>query len=230
MKADNEAKQFCLEAWGKYACFSMVNPERMSYPVPTPSAVRGIFDAIYWHPGMKWQPDKIEILSMPKYQAVPFNGVAAVVNIGNPVPIDVSEERQQLQLVALCDVHYRLHAHIELFEENRGLRNKFESIYQRYSERGQCVHQPYFGIREMAAFFKPTTDSTTKPVNYSTVIPNMLYDVFDLSANNYEARNTLDISKVRKISLFDARVFDGVMEIPAFESSLVKKVSRSITC
>lgn len=229
MKVDKGAKQFCLEVWGKYACFSMVNPERMSYPVPTPSAVRGIFDAIYWHPGMRWQPDKIEILSAPKYQPIPFNGVTAVVNVGNPVQINPSEERAQLQLIALCDVHYRLHAHIELFEENKSLRNKFEAIYQRYSERGQCVHQPYFGIREMAAFFKPT-ESTTKPVGYSTVIPNMLYDVFDLSSNNYEARNTLDISNIRQISLFDARVFDGVMEIPAFESPLVKKVSRSITC
>jgi CRISPR-associated protein Cas5d len=177
---------------------------------------------------MRWQIDKIEILSMPRYMAIPINGIMQTTNVNNPKGID-STEHQQLQVMALCDLHYRLHAHIVVFSQSNSLRNKFETIYERYANRGQCAHQPYFGMREMAAFFK-TVCSDTKPVNYSTIIPNMLYDVFDLSTDTHQASKTLDISKVRKISLFNAEVFNGVMHVPSYETNLVKKTNGDTVC
>ena len=43
-----------MEVWGKYACFSRpeMKVERVSYDVMTPSAARGILEAVYWHPGL----------------------------------------------------------------------------------------------------------------------------------------------------------------------------------
>src|SRR3974377_1272103 len=62
-----------LEVWGELACFTRpeLKVERFSYPVITPSAARGIYDAIYCkhHGGdrqkaeFRWQIKQIEILS-----------------------------------------------------------------------------------------------------------------------------------------------------------------------
>ena len=53
-----------LEVWGPYALYSRpeLKTERMSYDIITPSAARGIIEAIYYHPGLKWVVDRIYLL------------------------------------------------------------------------------------------------------------------------------------------------------------------------
>ena len=49
----------CLEVWGDYALFTRpeMKVERVSYDVMPPSAARGLIEAIYWHPGLRWVID-----------------------------------------------------------------------------------------------------------------------------------------------------------------------------
>ena len=117
-----------LEVWGDLACFTRpeMKVERMSYPVITPSAARGIFDAIYWKPGMRWQIDRIDVLKVPRFIALRRNEVKAIVserNVkswmkgGQPEALLVEDERTQRQTMALKDVRYRLHARIRPFPD-----------------------------------------------------------------------------------------------------------------
>ena len=79
-----EPKDQVLEVWGDFACFSRpeLKVERFSYPVITPSAARGIFDAIFCKPNkdptkaeFRWQITKIEVLNPPNYIALRRNEV-----------------------------------------------------------------------------------------------------------------------------------------------------------
>ena len=46
-----------LKVWGDYACFTRpeMKVERVSYDVITPLAGRGVFEAIFWEPGIRWR-------------------------------------------------------------------------------------------------------------------------------------------------------------------------------
>ena len=53
-----------IEVWGDYACFTRpeMKTERVSYDMITPSAARGLVEAIYWHPGLRYTVDRIYLL------------------------------------------------------------------------------------------------------------------------------------------------------------------------
>ena len=53
-----------IKVWGDYACFTRpeFKVERVSYPVMTPSAARGILEAIYWKPQIRYRIQRIGIL------------------------------------------------------------------------------------------------------------------------------------------------------------------------
>jgi CRISPR-associated protein Cas5d len=74
-----KGKKHVLEVWGELACFTRpeAKVERLSYPIATPSAARGIFDAIYWKPDddFYWQIEQIEMLRLPRYLALRRNEV-----------------------------------------------------------------------------------------------------------------------------------------------------------
>ena len=99
-------KEFCLEVWGAYACFTRpeLKVERVSYDVMTPSAARAIFESIFWKPAIHWQVTKIEVLNPIKWCNIRRNEVGAVAS-KNPVYIE--EKRQQKNSLLLQDVRYR---------------------------------------------------------------------------------------------------------------------------
>ena len=102
-------KEFCLEVWGPYACFTRpeLKVERVSYDVITPSAARAIFEAIFWKPTIKWQITKIEVLNPIKWVNIRRNEVGAVATKS---PIYIEEKRQQKNSLMLQDVCYRIWA------------------------------------------------------------------------------------------------------------------------
>ena len=53
-----------IEVWGSYGCFTRpeMKTERVSYDMITPSAARGLVEAIYWHPGLRYTVDRIYLL------------------------------------------------------------------------------------------------------------------------------------------------------------------------
>ena len=109
-------KEFCLEVWGAYACFTRpeLKVERVSYDVMTPSAARAIFESIFWKPAIRWQVTKIEVLNPIKWCNIRRNEVGAVAS-KNPVYIE--ENRQQKNSLLLQDVRYRIWAKLEFIPQ-----------------------------------------------------------------------------------------------------------------
>lgn len=244
-------RSFTLEVWGDMACFTRpeFKVERFSYPIITPSAARGIFDAIYLEfdpttktPRMYWQVERIEVMSPVRYIALMRNEVKEKASLRKvqewmkdpstfePLYADATREetgqdtkgRTQRQTMALKDVRYRLTAHAVLYEEDYALRRKVEESFLRRARAGQCIYQPYLGCREFAAYFRLVEPGEVSvPVPYSERIGWMLYDVFDLSRPGRPLRP--DRGERPRISLFEAEVVDGVLEVPPYGSDRVRK-------
>lgn len=203
-----------IEVWGPYACFSRpeMKTERVSYDVITPSAARGLIEAIYWHPGMKYHVDKIHVLNPIRFTTIRRNEVKSTVlasnaraamKTGRPLALYTPEDIQQRAAMVLQDVHYVIEAHFTLTEkaapgDNAG---KFQDILRRRLTRGQFYHQPCFGCREFPAHFRewPADEIPALPVTQD--LGYMLYD--------------LDYSNPRDIrsQFFRARMVNGVLDL-----------------
>jgi CRISPR-associated protein Cas5d len=252
----SDTKPHILEVWGDFACFTRpeMKVERFSYPVITPSAARGIFDAVYWEgirdaqgirPYFFWQVERIELLEMPRYIGLRRNEVkdrvpsertlkAWIEGREHPEPLwaDGGKEelgtdqkgRTQRQTMALKNVRYRLTARIipkKQFSAPQHV-NKFNDIFERRARQGKCFQQPFLGCSEFPAFFEyvqPAGQASIKPVPFDGHIGWMLYDVFDL-------RREVVRDDTPFISLFDATVKAGVLEVPPFGSPEVRKPER----
>ncbi|MGD0037773.1 MAG: type I-C CRISPR-associated protein Cas5c [Bacteroidota bacterium] len=118
-------KPFCLEVSGDYACFTRpeMKVERVSYDVPTPSAVRAVFEAIFWKPAIRWQVTKIEVLNPIKWISVRRNEVGAVMSDRSPGLL-VEDNRQQRAGLFLRDVKYRFYAALEYIPVDKRVNNK----------------------------------------------------------------------------------------------------------
>ena len=185
---------FMVEVWGDYACFTRgeMKVERCSYDVITPSAARGLLDAIYWHPGIKWVVDKIYVLNKIEFSNIRRNevkskisarNVSTVMNGGNAqLYIATSDDIVQRAAMVLRNVHYIIESHFDLMldkmapGDNDG---KFCDIIKRRLEKGQCYHQPCFGTREFPAYFKKWDghEIITAYPNEEKDLGFMLYDM-----------------------------------------------------
>ena len=234
-------RTFVLEAWGDLACFSRpeMKVERFSYPVPPPSAVRGVFEAIYCKPKeFRWQPERVELLTQPSYIALRRNEVKEKASTraieqwakgkGDPEPIWADGDsdalgtdqkgRTQRQTMALRNVQYRLYASVRPWPGFENQLIALEAQFQRRAEGGKCFYQPYFGCREFAAYFElRELGASPPPVSWSAELGLMLYDVFDLSRPGKG-------DDAASISLFRAVVEGGVMNVPRYEDTSVLKL------
>lgn len=192
-----------LEVWGDYACFTqpVMKVERFSYPIMTPSAARGILEAIYWKPKFHWQVLQIDMLTEPRYVALMRNEVKEKAPAADtilrwmngqeevaPIMADATKAdsgsdqkgRTQRQTMALKDVRYRIHAEIRPFPAYRHELTALDAQFARRAARGQCIYQPCLGCREFPAFFRPAVEDLQTAVPLNLHIGWMLYDVFDL--------------------------------------------------
>ena len=156
-----------VRVWGNYALFSRpeMKVERCSYDVMTPAAARGILEAVYWHPGMRWVIDKIHVVNPVQFTSVRRNEVKSKISAGNvlqvyngakkPLYISTKSEIVQRASLLLRDVEYVIEAHFEMTERANETDNpgKFKDIIMRRLKRGECFHMPYFGCREFPANF-----------------------------------------------------------------------------
>ncbi|MFC5356839.1 type I-C CRISPR-associated protein Cas5c [Azospirillum himalayense] len=157
-----------LHVWGERACFTRpeMKVERMSYDIMTPSAARGILEAIHWKPAMRWMIDAIHVLKPIRFQSirrnevsglVPKSFVTAAMKAGavHDLRMDAAENRQQRAATVLVDVAYVIEAHFDL-TDRAGAEDtpaKHLSMFNRRAGQGQCFHQPCFGTREFPAHF-----------------------------------------------------------------------------
>jgi len=158
-----------LKIFGNYALFTRpeMKVERVSYDVPTPSAIRGILEAIHWKPAIRWVVDAIHVLEPIRFQSIRRNEVGGKAPAGKiksamkrgdlqGLQLLVDEDRQQRASTVLVKPAYVIEAHFELTDkagpdDNEG---KHLDIFNRRAERGQCFHQPCLGTREFAAHFE----------------------------------------------------------------------------
>jgi CRISPR-associated protein Cas5d len=206
-------KQFCLEVWGNYACFTRpeMKVERVSYDVITPSAARAIFEAIFWKPAIQWKVKKIEVLNPIRWISVRRNEVGKIMSTKSK-ELFIEDDRQQRAGLFLRDVAYRLFAEMEFIPpRNRGfyetldalkdpeeesiLRNtenpgKYNAMFERRAKKGQCFNQPYLGCREFTCNFRliENPDNEEKhPINESPDLGFMLYDMDFTDPDNPQA-------------------------------------------
>lgn len=223
-----------LRVWGEYACFTRpeMKVERVSYDVMTPSAARGILEAIYWQHAIRWVIDRIHVLkpvrftnirrNEPSSKIPERNVTAAMSGRGEPPAIYIEDDRQQRAAMVLQDVEYVIEGHYEFTgapDDNPG---RHHEIFARRAKKGQCFHQPVFGCREFPAHFELVEGATpASPLKGERDLGWMLHDIaHDPAGNDAENRHTC----TGKCSpwFFKAKMIDGIIAVPPFESEEVK--------
>lgn len=203
-----------LRARGQLACFTRpeLKVERVSYPVMTPSAARGLFEAILWKPAIRWVIEQIRVLAPIEFVAFRRNEVntkaavpaAAIVRNGGSAPLFYADEdRAQRNTVALRDVDYLIEGHFVMTDRAGESDNvmKFAEMFERRVAKGQHFHQPYFGCREFVAEITPA-DSQLQAISDTRDLGLMLWDI--------------DFTGVKKVPrFFEARLEQGVLHVPA---------------
>lgn len=215
-----------LQVSGEFACFSRpeMKVERVSYDVMTPTAARGILEAIHWKPAIRWQVDAIRVLKPIRFQSIRRN------EVGSKAPVDaarramrtgevgglhlvVEEERQQRAATVLVDVAYVIEAHFDMTnragpDDNPG---KHLDTFNRRALKGQCFHQPCLGTREFAARF-----ALIEP---GELLPPAIEDDRDLGYMLYDIGH----DRGGASSFFRARLDRGVLRVPPPQSPEVRR-------
>lgn len=215
-----------LEVWGDYALFTRpeMKVERVSYDVMTPSAARGLIEAIYWHPGLQWRIDRIRVCAPIRFTNLRRNEVKSTVIARTArtvmergrgeLYLNTAEDIQQRAALLLRDVRYVIEAHFEMTEkaapgDNPG---KFQDIVKRRVRKGQFYHQPCFGCREFPAQFRLCEEVPPCPeeLKGERDLGWMLYDMDYTDPENITPR------------FFRGVLRDGVLEVPPWDSEEVR--------
>lgn len=216
-----------IEVWGDYACFSRpeMKVERVSYDILTPSAARGIIEAIYWHPGMEWVVDRIHVSKPIRFTNIRRNEVKYTINAKKvktvmekrcgELYLATPDSIQQRAAMVLKDVRYVIEAHFEITDkaapgDNPG---KFQDIIKRRLAKGQFYHQPCFGVREFPAHFAACKELPPCPDELQGE-KDLGWMLLDLDYTNPDNISPL---------FFRAILRDGVLEVPDRRSLEVVK-------
>jgi len=196
-----------LRVWGDFACFTRpeMKVERVSYPVMTPSAARGILEAIFWEPQMYYLIDSIRVVKRGRWISIRRNEVTKVISLDSAktwmhspektTPIQAgggADDGTQRNMLALQDVEYLITAEVRLTPLTVSPRDnprKYLDEIERRARAGKCFHRPGLGMREFAADFEWETDPDAALARRATELSQpavieedlglMLYDVFN---------------------------------------------------
>lgn len=176
-----------LRVWGEYALFSRpeMKVERVSYDVMTPSAARGILEAIYWKPEIRWIVDRIHVLKDIRFENIRRNELSnkawvseKAMKEGNSlVGQYIENDRQQRASMVLKNVDYVIEAHFEQTGEDGADPGKHLAVFERRVKKGQCFHHPYFGCREFPVNFEWCDTIPESNLNGERDLGFMLHDI-----------------------------------------------------
>lgn len=211
-----------LHVWGERACFTRpeMKVERVSYDVMTPSAARGILEAIHWKPAIRWVVDAIHVLKPIRFQSFRRNEVGAKASAASAgtamragttegLGLVMEDNRQQRATMFLNDVAYVIAAHFELTGKAgpEDTEAKHLAMFNRRAAAGQCFHHPCLGTRECVADFELVAPGAALP---KSLLPDdqrnrdlgwMLHDI--------------DFANGQTSRFFPARLRDGVLDVTA---------------
>lgn len=216
-----------LKVWGDHACFTRpeMKVERVSYDVMTPSAARGIIEAIHWKPAIAFRIEKIHVLEPIVFENIRRNEVGSKLattsitkaqktgKLAEAVTF-IDEDRQQRAATVLRRVAYVIEASFELTDKagNDDNLNKHFEIFKRRAQKGQCFQQPCLGNREFPAYFSWVEQASDIPVSNLPELDrnkDLGYMLWDLDyQNQHQAR------------FFRAQLKDGVLIVPRLEETL----------
>ncbi len=204
-----------VRVWGEYACFTRpeMKVERVTYPVMTPSAARGVLEAIFWKPEFTWRVEEVWVLRDIQYFSIRRNEVnsraserAARGWQENGGGFFAAEDRTQRHTVALRDVAYVIRAQVELKPGVTEDPAKYRDQFRRRVREGRCFTRPFLGCREFAAEFGEP-DPNERPIDRTEDLGLMLLDL-DYAPDG-SGRGTP--------RFFQARLERGVLHVPALQ-------------
>ena len=216
-----------LHVWGEYGCFTRpeMKVERVSYDAMTPSAARGILEAIHWKPAIRWVIDRIHVLKPIRFENLRRNELGHKIPAGNVrtamkgVAIEglrtlIEDDRQQRAATLLRDVAYVIEAYFVLTEAATAddTEAKHLSMFNRRAGKGQCFHRPYLGTREFVADFALVQDAMPR-----SALPAHQWDR-DLGWMLHD----IDFANESSPRFFRAVLRNGVIDVPPPDSPEVK--------
>ncbi|OUP00242.1 type I-C CRISPR-associated protein Cas5 [Drancourtella sp. An210] len=208
-----------VKVWGDYALFSRpeMKVERCSYDVMTPSAARGILEAIYWHPGMRWVIDKIHVVNPIQFTSVRRNEVKSKILAssvlqaynGSDKLLYISSKADIVQRASLIlrDVEYVIEAHFEMTDRANTSDNpgKFKDIIMRRLKRGECFHMPYFGCREFPAHFSLCEDEEIRTAYDAVEEKDLGFMLYDMDYSDLDHIEPMFFRAVMKRGVLDLK-------------------------
>lgn len=220
-----------LHVWGDFACFTRpeMKAERVSYDLITPSAARGVLEAIYWKPQIRWVIDRIRVLKPVRFVSIRRNEVGKKMpapskklmsgeETGRPGLL-IEDERQQRASLILRDVAYVVEAHFDLLDSKEP-EGKHLDMFNRRARKGQYFHHPYLGTREFPGFFSLVESDIDAPVCELPVADLdcdfgfMLHDIeFDQDPKTKKVKDTT-------ARFFRAEMRGGLVEVPPFHQAI----------
>lgn len=210
-----------VNLWGDLACFSppYAKLERYSYPVPTPSALRGVMASIYSKPAeFYWLIRKIEVLNPIAYMPCMRNEVKPICGTKlQPIDVSLPKNRAQRMTVFLKDVRYRVTASIIPREAGPDIEAGLRKQAIRRIQQGQCFLQPSFGLRECTCYFElADMRDLAEPIHESGDFGLMVYDT------HVPSDCTVGNGKM-SLSLYHCVMDNGIIEVPDYDSDDVIK-------
>jgi CRISPR-associated protein Cas5d len=175
-----------LRVWGEYALFTRpeMKVERVSYDVITPSAARGIIEAIHWKPSIRWVVDRIHVLKPIRFFSIRRNELSSRASINKNKIRDnqticryIDDDRRQRGSLILKDVEYVIEAHFEFTSSEDNNEGKHLDMFKRRAVNGQCFYHPYLGCREFPASFEWCENIPRSPLAGEQDLGFMLHDI-----------------------------------------------------
>jgi CRISPR-associated protein Cas5d len=228
-----------LLVWGDYASFNRpeMKVERVSYDVITPSAARGILEAIYWKPEMRWVVDRLYILNPVRFTHIRRNEIDCKVRIKKiasalkagegELAIAVEDHRQQRAAMILKDVCYGIEAHVEVLKpelkDAKPIENPEAKHLRQFKDRarnGGCFHHPYLGCREFPAWFElvEAFSNCHESLQGEYDLGNMLHDLVFVQDPKGKVVESNQGRRLRaEPRFFHATMRDGVIEVPQMD-------------
>ncbi len=212
--------QVSVKVGGNFACFSRpeFKVERVSYDVMTPSAARGLLEAIFWRPEFRYEIREIHVLKPIRQFAVMRNEIS---ERQGKTPIMATQRRQQRTSLILKDVEYMICADIVLQDHAIDPVMKYTAQFNRRVEKGQCFQTPYFGTREFAAWFEMPSGKE-RPIQDDRELGTMLFEIAfipnetrkELQYLTHGSEGARRVWGYTEALFFQAKLKNGVLRVP----------------
>jgi CRISPR-associated protein Cas5d len=228
------AETLTVRVKGDFASFTRpeFSAERVSYQVMTPSAARGILEAIFWKPEMRWRVQKIHVLNPIKQFSILRNEVNSHQSDRAARAWDkpgdgyfAEDDRSQRHSLCLRDVDYVIEAEIDLKPHATDSVVKYREMFRRRVDRGQCFNQPYLGTREFSASFEPVSGDEKISDDHGDKKIDLGWMLFDLEFSEmpkggkvsyyaHDGRGSRVVQGAAMPKFFHAELVNGVLEVP----------------